>query len=447
MAIAISILNEKPENCNLEQALQLYDQGYNVIPLEPGTKRARKGLSWKRYQSERPSRETVEKWFSEPANIGIVTGKVSNLIVLDLDSQSAIKWAKSHEFSGVTPSVITHRGYHLYFQYPDPEDLELDSASYEPYEKAEVFGNGHYVVAPPSLHPSRFQYQWDVSPSQTSPEPAPSWLLDELRSHTKTSEPKASNQANNRSERKLTVNVEELEAPNVTEGKKREILEDRILEGPAKNGSNNGRYVSYLITHLNLGSSQTEAVADTLERYPELGRKETEDAARTVYKQEYGLKPGVMAGFEGISYPDALSFMHKVAEASEWRTHTSKEIQMSPLEVEQRIFAGALKLNGQTMTTKQLAEAIGVNYGTLRNRINQGRLPKLVSVETINGVGIKIANALPKLILFTSLLTTNTYHNSLSSIDVSSYAGKGVKGYEGERTPKPTLTQDKRAPP
>lgn len=441
----MSSLTQKNKTC--KRALELYDRGYSIIPLNPDSKKP-KLESWKQYQTERPSREKVKKWFSEPANIGIITGQVSNLLVLDLDSQDAIKWAKSHEFSGVTPSVITHRGYHLYFEYP--EDVELDSASYEPYPKAEVFGNAHYVVAPPSRHPSGFQYRWDVSPTQTSPEPAPEWLLNELRPQTKPRGGTVKETAKNSSEGKVTVNVEDLKAPTVNEGLKREILKDPILEGQAKNGSNNGRYISYLITHYNLGSSKTEACKDTLERYPELERKEVEESAKTVWKQGYGLKPAVMAGFDGVTFPQALAFTHRVAGATEWRTHTSKNLQMSPREVEARIFTGALVFNGKTMTTRQFSELIGVKFDTLKNRRQDDRLPKLVQIEPINGVGIKVTNLLPYLIITITTVRHNTYTNPLSSIVVKGVGPLGVESIEGGSRTGPLIsepTQDKRAPP
>ena len=45
-------------------------------------------ISWKDYQSRLPTEVEVKKWFTNwpDANIGIVTGVISNLVVFDLDS-------------------------------------------------------------------------------------------------------------------------------------------------------------------------------------------------------------------------------------------------------------------------------------------------------------------------------------------------------------------------
>jgi hypothetical protein len=68
----------------LNQALDYLDMGWSVIPLRG--KRPVLG-SWLEYQKRLATREEVREWFRlEPdANIGIVTGKVSGLVVVDFD--------------------------------------------------------------------------------------------------------------------------------------------------------------------------------------------------------------------------------------------------------------------------------------------------------------------------------------------------------------------------
>jgi len=65
-----------------ETALGYYDRGRCVIPLIYGSKRAE--VAWKRHQHERPTRGEVEQWFSdcEDHNIGVVTGEVSDGLVV-----------------------------------------------------------------------------------------------------------------------------------------------------------------------------------------------------------------------------------------------------------------------------------------------------------------------------------------------------------------------------
>jgi putative DNA primase/helicase len=85
---------------------------------------------------------------------------------------------------GRLPYTMTARtgggGTHEFFVWP--ADLDL------PYliglaDGLEVIGEGHVVVATPSLHPSGRRYQWEpeLGPDEMAPQPAPGWLLDAIR--------------------------------------------------------------------------------------------------------------------------------------------------------------------------------------------------------------------------------------------------------------------------
>jgi hypothetical protein len=47
-------------------------------------------MKWERFQSERPDPATLEEWARRDSNVGIATGAVSGLLVLDLDSEAAV---------------------------------------------------------------------------------------------------------------------------------------------------------------------------------------------------------------------------------------------------------------------------------------------------------------------------------------------------------------------
>ena len=75
----------------LEEASRYIALGFSVIPLGSITKDefGKKVIEypkdgWKKYQENIVSQEEVSQWDCE--NLGIVTGKVSNLLVLDTDS-------------------------------------------------------------------------------------------------------------------------------------------------------------------------------------------------------------------------------------------------------------------------------------------------------------------------------------------------------------------------
>ena len=91
----------------LESALQYIKHGLSVIPLkgefyangETEKDRyddAKKALvKWQRFQKELPSEDQIKAWWGKwpNANIGIVTGVVSGLAVIDIDESDKAKEA------------------------------------------------------------------------------------------------------------------------------------------------------------------------------------------------------------------------------------------------------------------------------------------------------------------------------------------------------------------
>ena len=63
------------------------DRGLSVIPLEPRGKRPI--ARWEKYQKRRADREQIKRWFGngEDRNAGIVCGELSNVVVIDCDSE------------------------------------------------------------------------------------------------------------------------------------------------------------------------------------------------------------------------------------------------------------------------------------------------------------------------------------------------------------------------
>ncbi|NIM99435.1 MAG: hypothetical protein GTO24_15605, partial [candidate division Zixibacteria bacterium] len=95
-------------------------RGFSVIPLRPRDKRPALD-SWTDFQKRKPTEEELSAWFGgngSRANIGIVTGWISGIVVLDLDSQEALKFAEENNFPA-TPRARTGKGYHCYYGYPE----------------------------------------------------------------------------------------------------------------------------------------------------------------------------------------------------------------------------------------------------------------------------------------------------------------------------------------
>lgn len=116
------------------------------------------------------------------ANIGIATGAASNVFVLDIDGEEGeaalAALEEAHGALPETPEVQTGKGRHLYFAYP--EGAEISNSASKIGDKLDIRGNGGYVVAPPSIHPSGRAYSWHATrrPSKMAWAQAPQWLID-----------------------------------------------------------------------------------------------------------------------------------------------------------------------------------------------------------------------------------------------------------------------------
>ena len=139
----------------LQVALKYYELGFSIIPLTPKGKSPLIS-SWKQYQTTRATADEIKAWWTKTptANIGIITGRVSNLTIVDCDTDDYEK-IKPLKLSN-TPVVKTGRGYHFYYRYHAIKPV----AHYLGY--VDLKNDGGYVVAPPSIHENGSQYQWQT---------------------------------------------------------------------------------------------------------------------------------------------------------------------------------------------------------------------------------------------------------------------------------------------
>jgi Bifunctional DNA primase/polymerase, N-terminal len=146
---------------------------------------------------------------------GVKTGADSGVWVLDCDGDKGLssldELIKIHGEAWLqTLTAITPNGRHFYFQYPTDAMIRNSVSRLRP--RLDVRGEGGYVIAPPSLHPSGRQYRW-VNP-EAPVISTPEWLLQLLASLT-SSQPNTICKA----ERQETLSEAEL----------REII-DRVLD-------------------------------------------------------------------------------------------------------------------------------------------------------------------------------------------------------------------------
>lgn len=164
-------------NAQLDAALEYYRAGWNVVPLTG----KRPLVSWGKYQSTRVREDEIRQWWAKwpEANIGIVTGKVSGIIVLDVDGAEGANSLASESLT-IPDTLTSHTGgggLHYVFQYPDGGDGKLRNFVRK-RPGLDFRGDGGIIVAPPSLHPNGKRYEWVEGSIGGRPAPAPAWLLE-----------------------------------------------------------------------------------------------------------------------------------------------------------------------------------------------------------------------------------------------------------------------------
>lgn len=161
----------------LEAALHYHSLGLSVIPLLPKDKKP--AIKWDIYQRERATPEQITAWFSSPQemNLGIVTGRVSGVAVIDLDGADPSAYPP-------TATVKTAKGWHLYYRVPDEATIP---SGVRVAENTDHRGEGGYVVAPPSIHPdTNNPYVWTETLTSISDlPPFPSHMFREATREVK----------------------------------------------------------------------------------------------------------------------------------------------------------------------------------------------------------------------------------------------------------------------
>lgn len=177
-----------------EAAVRYADRGWGVFPLygitdgrcECGTNcgspgkhpRVSRGL-----HDATVDEDLIRSWWTRwpNANVGVVTGEASGIYVIDIDNKRSVDLGNGILISegenslnqkqldiGKLPETLTSQtgsgGIHIIYAYPtnlpstQEKDIFGNRAGILP--SVDTRGDGGYIVAPPSLHPSGNRYRW-----------------------------------------------------------------------------------------------------------------------------------------------------------------------------------------------------------------------------------------------------------------------------------------------
>lgn len=144
------------ENLVYEAAKAYVAQGFSVIPINFGTKMPAIS-SWEQFQKRLPSETELRDWFqtSGPKNIAIITGKVSNIVVVDQDGPEGMRSAHKLGINSAYEAITPSGGKHAYFRHPGFEVRNTIKS----LPGIDLRGDGGYVLAAPSVFNGK-RYFW-----------------------------------------------------------------------------------------------------------------------------------------------------------------------------------------------------------------------------------------------------------------------------------------------
>lgn len=144
-----------------ERALQYISMGFSIVPIRKGGKAP--AVKWEDFQKKQPTEEEIDswiEWIGDDINLGIVTGKVSNLIVVDVDKNKITgELGDVSDLPPTTEAITGSGGRHLYYRYPEGEEVS-NSAGIRP--NVDIRAEGGQVVAPGSIHSNGNEYKWKL---------------------------------------------------------------------------------------------------------------------------------------------------------------------------------------------------------------------------------------------------------------------------------------------
>lgn len=154
--------SNSPPNNLFQSALEYSEKYYfSVIPIKPDKKPY---IQWQPYQKKKATAAEIRQWWTKWPNamIGIVTGEVSGIFVVDCDTQAGFdEVQKLLPESLVYPQARTPRGgWHLYFKWLADYKMTIAAGV---MSGVDIRGEGGYIIAAPSVNAEGKSYTWQIS--------------------------------------------------------------------------------------------------------------------------------------------------------------------------------------------------------------------------------------------------------------------------------------------
>ncbi len=290
----------------LEAALMYAEMGWPVLPLhtvkdgqctcgKPGGKcspgkhpRYDPMLLSKGLHSASTKPNLIRQWWTKwpDANIGVLTGKQSNLIVLDLDMHGDVDGINNakKEF-GWEPQGVYQKtgggGIQAFYRRPDDvERVKSQCGKGSMAPGVELKADDGYVTVPPSNHISGESYQWVQPPDGSELPQPPEWIM--------------AAQTKKRTER-IKAKTVKADADVIPDGERNSTLTS-LAGSMRRKGMSEESVLSALLTHNEercnppLDTAEVEAIAASVCQYePGKDQENAEKARRRALEAVKGM--------------------------------------------------------------------------------------------------------------------------------------------------------------
>lgn len=175
---------------NLEAALYYHSLGWSVFPVGKDKKPL---IKWAKYQDELATEEQIRAWATQwpDMNLGVATGALSGLVVLDLDIKHGWSSQKLHEegydLSLTATSRTGNGGEHFFLKHPGG-NIRNSEGQLSFGKGVDIRGDGGFIVLAPSVTAYKDKdnkdvggpYEWLVPPEDGIAD-MPDWLLQKIQ--------------------------------------------------------------------------------------------------------------------------------------------------------------------------------------------------------------------------------------------------------------------------
>jgi putative DNA primase/helicase len=155
------------------EAVEYHRRDWSPIPIKEKSKEPNLH-ELRPYLTRKATKEELNSW--DWPGVGIVTGGVSGVLVLDVDGAEGKAELKKYGHQATPTARTPGGGLHLYFKHP----AQHIRTGIRVAPGLDVKASGGYVVAPPSVGPNGQAYEWVISPEEAELADPPEWLMSLL---------------------------------------------------------------------------------------------------------------------------------------------------------------------------------------------------------------------------------------------------------------------------